>query len=123
MTKHEENSLGLEDIDLDFDAEFEIDAKERKGSNNQTFIVIAIMMIILFLTGLGTVLFLAVKPEIDRNLSVQTQTQSLPSFDKDVLEFPEGTTDWKFSFYQYTEIYYCEIFKKWHRCYPVKNKG
>jgi hypothetical protein len=86
-----------------------------KERTNRVFIAIAVGMILLFLLGLGAVLFLVTKTD-----AIQVfKSPAKPYYSGPHLVFPPGTDDWKFSYnYQGDPIFYCHINEEWYKCVP-----
>lgn len=107
--------------DFDFDEEEELMKAEYeiKEKTNRTFVVIACLMIILFLTGLAAILYLAVRPSPTVNQPPVVQVQGDQRSSQAVI-FPKGTTDWRVVTHTYNNPdYYCEIDKQWYHCDPI----
>ena len=67
---------------------------------------------------LAVIAIVAVTPSLDNTTITISKTNKEPTYDTDVIVFPDGTTDWKTNEYHY----YCEIDKQWHICNPVFRK-
>lgn len=96
--------------------EEDVDASQR---TNRVYLYIASLMIILFLLGLGAILFLVFQ---SNTAQIEMENKG-PYYDKEELVFPEVVEDWKFAYINLTPIYYCKIENKWHQCYPTKTTG
>ena len=101
--------------DISFEEEFNEEFKSAKNRTNQAFLYIACLMIVLFLLGLGAIFFLVAQS----NTAQIEREKHGPTYDKEALIFPEGIEDWKFAYMNLEPVYYCEIGKRWYRCYPT----
>lgn len=109
------------DYNFDFDEDEEVVKAEYKTKErtNRTFVVIACLMIILFLTGLVAILYLAVRPTSTVDQAPVVQVREAQRSSQAVI-FPKGTTDWRVVTHTYNNPdYYCEIDKQWYHCDPI----